>query len=92
MLEIEKVLHGTLTPDNVCSFWNHVHSLEIPRLEEACKRFIYENLSSVASSPSFLGLNRDLLQVLFGQSLPQFVNNFGLPLILVVPFVCKLRP
>lgn len=69
----EDILSRLLSVNNVCTFWNHVHSMEAPRLEVACKAFIYDNLSAVTSSAGFLTLGRDLLQDLFGKTLPSTV-------------------
>lgn len=55
-----------VNPDNVCSLWSAVSSLEGTKsLQQGCKKYLQDNLAQVCTRDDFLQLDRALVAEIF---------------------------
>ncbi len=55
-----------VTPDNVCSLWSAVSSMEgTNSLQQSCKKYLQDNLAQVCTRDDFLQLDRALVAEIF---------------------------
>jgi len=62
---VEERLVTMLNPENVCFFWNHIHTLEASTMHQACKKYFCSNLQSITSTAGLLALDRNILLEVF---------------------------